>query len=112
MAAQKQTPENRIFSLEEKDARREIHYVNLNKKIDELTTSQRQMIELIAGTNLNGNKGLVKLLDTVEEKVDLYKEQINDIQKDVNNVKYWGRGATGLLFALFLVLVNYIKDKF
>jgi len=80
MAVQKQTPDNRIFALEEKDARREVHYINLNKKIDELTASQRQIIDLIAGTNLNGNKGLVKLLETVEEKVNLNREQIRDIQ--------------------------------
>lgn len=112
MAVQKQTPENRIFALEEKDARREIHYINLNKKIDELTTSQRQMIDLIAGTNLNGNKGLVKLMETVEDKVNQNKEQVRDMQKDIDNAKFWGRGASALLFAFILVIINAIKDKF
>lgn len=111
MAKQNLIPENRIFALEEKDARRDIHYVTLNKKIDELTSSQRQMIDLIAGTNLNGNKGLVKLLETVEEKVILSKEQLRDMQKDVDHVKYWGRTATGVLVATILVIINAIKDK-
>jgi DNA-directed RNA polymerase sigma subunit (sigma70/sigma32) len=111
MAKQNLTPENRIFALEEKDSRRDIHYTNLNKKIDELTASQRQIIDLLAGSNLNGNKGLVKLLETVEEKVNLNREQIRDIQKDIDNVKFWGRGATGLLFACVLVIINFIKDK-
>jgi len=112
MSKQNQTPENRIFALEEKDARRDIHYVTLNKKIDELTASQRQIIDLLAGTNLNGNKGLVRLLETVEEKVNINKEQCRDMQKDIDNVKFWGRGASALLFASILVIINAIKDKF
>jgi len=111
MAKQNLTPESRILVLEEKDIRRDAHYINLNKKIDELTASQRQMIDLLAGTNLNGNKGLVKLLETVEEKVNQNKEQVRDMQKDIDNVKFWGRGASALLFACILVIVNWIKDK-
>jgi len=105
------TPESRILVLEEKDLRRDAHYINLNKKIDELTASQRQMIDLLAGTNLNGNKGLVKLLETVEEKVNLNRENVRDMQKDIDSVKFWGRGAAGLLFMSLLAVINYIKDK-
>jgi len=105
------TPESRILILEEKDLRRDAHYKNLNLKIDELTASQKQMIDLLAGTNLNGNKGLVRLLETVEEKVNLNKDQVKDMQKDIDNVKFWGRGAAGLLFMTILAVINYVKDK-
>lgn len=111
MAKQNLTPESRILVLEEKDIRRDAHYINLNKKIDELTASQRQMIDLLAGTNLNGNKGLVKLLETVEEKVNQNKEQVRDMQKDIDNVKFWGRGVAGILFTTVVIIINYIKDK-
>lgn len=111
MAKQNLSAESRILVLEEKDIRRDAHYINLNKKIDELTASQRQMIDLLAGTNLNGNKGLVKLLETVEEKVNLNREHVRDMQKDIDNTKFWGRTATGLLVATVLVIINAIKDK-
>ena len=56
---------------------------------------------MLAGTNLNGNKGLVKLLQTVEDKVNLMKEEINDVQKDVTNSKFWGKLiATGVVMGL------------
>ena len=111
MAKQGLTQENRIFALEEKDVRRDAHYLNLNKKIDELTASQRQIVDLIAGTNLNGNKGLVKLLETVEEKVNINKEEIRDMKKDVETTKFWGRGVAGILFASVLVIIKALSDK-
>jgi hypothetical protein len=111
MAKQGLTQENRIFALEEKDIRRDAHYLNLNKKIDELTASQRQMIDLLAGSNLNGNKGLVKLLETVEEKVNLNEQDIRDLQKDIETAKFWGRGTAGVLFASILIIIKTISDR-
>lgn len=107
---QTQSNENRIFALEEKDDRRDIHYKNLNSKIDILTTSQKEIIDLLAGTNLNGNKGLVKLLQTVEEKVNVMKDEVQDMQKDIDNTKFWGRiGASGFsigLIGMFLKVIS------
>ena len=50
-------------------------------------------------------------METIEEKVDANQIQLKDMQKDIDSVKFWGRGASGLLFASVLVLINYVKDK-
>lgn len=96
--------------LSEKMDRYEKHREELRKDVKVISDSQRQMIDLLAGTNLNGNKGLVRLLETVEEKVNINKEQVKDIQKDMDNVKFWGRSAMVLLTGFILVLANYFKD--
>jgi hypothetical protein len=50
-------------------------------------------------------------METVEEKADTMQTKIELMQKDIDSIKFWGRGASGLLFASILVLINYIKDK-
>jgi hypothetical protein len=111
MAVQKLTPENRIFALEEMDKRREQHYRNLTLKVDDMLTNQRQIIDLLAGTKLNGNKGFVNLVETVEKKVDLIKDQVKDMQKDVDNTKFWGRTATGIIVFVIGIIIKAISDN-
>jgi hypothetical protein len=79
--------------------------------MNDFKDSLKEVRILLGGSALNGNKGFIKLMETIEEKVDANQIQLKDMQKDIDSVKFWGRGASGLLFASVLVLINYVKDK-
>ena len=100
-----------LNELSEKMDRYEAHRLELKKDVKAVSDFQKELVVLLAGSNLNGNKGLVKLLETIEEKVNLNKEQIRDMQKDIETAKFWGRGTAGILFATVLVIIKTISDK-
>jgi uncharacterized protein YueI len=100
--AKEQTISERVLILENKDVRRDQHYIKLNKQIEELTRSQTQMIELLAGTELNDKKGFIKLIDKTVERVDIMSNQNIEMKKDMDNTKFWGRTATAIFIALFV----------
>jgi len=100
--AKEQTISERVLILENKDTRRDQHYIKLNKQIEELTKSQTQMIELLAGTELNDKKGFIKLIDKTVERVDIMSNQNIEMKKDMDNTKFWGRTATAIFIALFV----------
>jgi len=105
MAKQNETPNDRLLKLEEKDLRRDAHYTNLNAKIDNLTDSQKQIVMLLGGTPLNGNKGFISLLDEVDKRLKMIEDKSKDHHRDLEQVKFWGRGTAGVVFvSLGLVL--------
>ena len=53
---------------------------------------------LLGGTELNGRKGFVKVMELVEEKVDKLEKDNEVIKKDLENIRFWGRGASGVVF--------------
>jgi len=93
---------DRVLTLETKDERRDSHYLDLKKQLQELTNSQRQIIELLAGTELNDKKGFIKLVDKTVERVDIMSNQNIEMKKDMDNTKFWGRTATAIFIALFV----------
>lgn len=82
---------DRLLKLEYNDERRESHYRELKKDIQVMTDNQRQMTELLEGTHLNGNKGFVKLMELVEQKVEIMESKILLLEKDSDNTKFWGK---------------------
>jgi len=96
------TIDDRVLILEDKDERRDSHYINLKKQIEALTKSQTQIIELLAGTELNDKKGFIKLVDRTVERVDIMSNQNIEMKKDMDNTKFWGRTATAIFIALFV----------
>ena len=101
----------KIHVLSEKMDRYEKHRVELKKDVQNLTDSQKEILTLLVGSPLNGNKGFVKLMESVEEKVTILEKDIQSAKQTIDNVKFWGKTATLLLTGLFLVLMNYIKDN-
>jgi hypothetical protein len=97
--------------LSERLDRLENHFKLYKSDMNDFKDSLKEVRILLGGSALNGNKGFIKLMETIEEKVDANQIQLKDMQKDIDSVKFWGRGASGLLFASILVLINYVKDK-
>ena len=93
------------------DERRERHIKELQKDIQTLTITVGNLTTAIVGSPLSGNKGFVKLMEAIEEKVELIEKANASLQKDVENAKFWGRGAAGVLFTTLVIVINYIKDK-
>lgn len=94
-----------------KIAQIENHFKVYKQDNQDLKVSLKEVRDLLGGSTLNGNKGFIYLMETVEEKADTMQTKIELMQKDIDSIKFWGRGASGLLFASILVLINYIKDK-
>jgi uncharacterized protein (UPF0335 family) len=91
--------------------RLENHFKVYKTDMIDVKDNLKEVRLLLGGSSLNGNKGFIKLMETVEEKVNEIESQVKDIQKDVNNSKFWGRGAIGVLFTCVVIIVNYLKDK-
>jgi len=105
------TQTEKVNYLMSTDDRREGHIKELQKDVRTLTTSLDNLTTAIVGSSLNNNKGLIKLIEEIEVKVDRIKDENISHKKDIDSIKFWGRGASGLLFASILVLINYIKDR-
>jgi hypothetical protein len=95
----------------EKINRLDNHFKVYKQDMQDVKDSLKEVRSLLGGSTLNGNKGFIYLMETVEEKADTMQTKIELMQKDIDSIKFWGRGASGLLFASILVLINYIKDK-
>lgn len=102
----------KIHVLSEKMDRYENHRKELRKDVQNLSDGLKDIITLLAGSPLNGNKGFVKLIESVEEKVTILEKDIQSTKQTIESVKFWGKTTTIVLTGLFLVLANYIKDKF
>jgi chaperonin cofactor prefoldin len=87
------------------------HFKVYKQDMQDVKDSLKEVRSLLGGSTLNGNKGFIHLMETVEEKADTMQTKIELMQKDIDSIKFWGRGASGLLFASILVLINYIKDR-
>jgi len=92
MSADKpKTMESRMTTMEAKDERREEHYQQLKKDLISLRDGQREIIQLLGGSALNGNKGFVRLMEIVESKVDEMQDKINIHERDISQAVWWGR---------------------
>lgn len=100
-----------LHVLSEKMDRYEAHRLELKKDIEAVSSRQSEIVTLLAGSDLNNKKGFFSLIDKLDEKIDLISESIITMKKDIDNTKFWGRTATGVLVALVLVIINAIKDK-
>lgn len=91
--------------------RLENHFKVYKTDMVDVKDSLKEVRMLLGGSQLNGNKGFIRLMETVEGKVDTIEEQVTKMQKDIDSVKFWGRGLAGVLFATMIVVINYLKDK-
>jgi len=105
------TEKEKVSYLMATDIRRDEHHRELKKDIGILTENVNELITLIAGNNLNGNKGLYVLVQKIEDKVDKHDKDVIEIQRTLDIVKFWGKGIAGLMFASILIIFNYLKDK-
>jgi len=103
------TQEQRITILEEKDKRREDHYKKLSTSLNDLNESQKQLLILLGGTALNGNKGFISLLNEIEKRVDSIEKKTDTHERDLSQVVWWGRLITIPIIGLLIKEIFNLK---
>ena len=80
------TNNEKVSYLMATDVRRDQHHKELKKDIAQLSENVNELITLIAGNSLNGNKGLFVLVQKIEEKVDKHEKEVAQIQHTLEMV--------------------------
>jgi len=100
-----------IKTLSEKMDRYEAHRVELKKDVKVVSDRQTEIVTLLAGSDLNGKKGVLNLIDEIDTRTRLLETENKLIQKDIDTSKFWGKTAASLLVAGILIIINIIKEK-
>jgi len=100
-----------LKELSEKMDRYEKHREELKKDVKAVSDRQSEIVTLLAGSDMNGKKGIISLIEEVDKRTKFIETENKLIQKDLDNIKFWGRGASGLMFAILLVIINAVKEK-
>lgn len=102
------TDKEKISYLMATDNRREAHHKELKKDVEQLTKSVNNLISLIAGNDLNGNKGLYSLTKEIESKVDKHQSELQSLNQTIDGIKFWGRGSAGVVFVTLGLMIKKI----
>jgi chaperonin cofactor prefoldin len=78
--------------------RLENHFKVYKTDMQDVKDGLREVKILLGGTDLNGRKGFIKVMELVEEKVDTLEKKQELMQNDLDTIKFWGRGTAGVLF--------------
>lgn len=100
-----------IKTLSEKMDRYEAHRIELKKDVKAVSDRQSEIVTLLAGSDLNGKKGVLNLIDEIDTRTRILETENKLIQKDIDTSKFWGKTAAGLLVAGILIIINIIKEK-
>lgn len=79
--------------LEEKVDRLENHFTVYKKDTIDVKEVVKDIRNLLTGTDLNGYKGVVHVLDELERKVDHLEAKQILIDDNMNNVKFVAKGV-------------------
>jgi len=88
--------------------RLENHFKIYKSDVEDIKTSVREIRLLLGGSELNGHRGFVKLMEVVENKVSVMESQIVELVKENNTTKFWGRTAVTTLLLLIGVIIRKI----
>jgi hypothetical protein len=90
----------------EKIDRLENHFQVYKTDMVDVKTSVNNIEIALIGSSLNGNKGMVHLLDDIKTRVkDLEEKQIL-ADELASNIKWFQRGVLGILFAYLTYLIT------
>ena len=94
--------------LEEKVDRLENHFRVYKKDMVDVKEVTKDIRNLLTGTDLNGHKGVVHILDKLEQKVDDLEAKQMLIEDNMNNVRFV---AKGLITAIIGFLAWLFTNK-
>ena len=90
--------------LEEKVDRLENHFEVYKTDLTDVKEVKKDIRNLLTGTELNGKKGVIHLLETLENKVDKLEEKQLLIDENMQNVKYVAKGLITAIIGFFFWL--------
>lgn len=88
--------------------RLENHFKVYKTDMQDVKDGLKEVRILLGGTELNGRKGFVKVMELVEEKVDKLEKDNEIIKKDLESIKFWGRGASGVAFVTIGLMLKKV----
>ena len=71
----------------------------LENNFNEIKDSVRNIESALVGSNINGNKGIVNLLDSIDVRVQSLEDKQILADEFINNLKWFQRGLIGVIFA-------------
>lgn len=90
--------------LEEKVDLLENHFKVYKTDLTDVKEVTKDIRNLLTGTELNGKKGVIHLLETLENKVDKLEEKQLLIDENMQNVKYVAKGLITAIIGFFFWL--------
>lgn len=90
--------------LEEKVDRLENHFKVYKSDLTDVKEVTRDIRNLLTGTELTGKKGVIHLLEALENKVDTLEEKQLLINENMQNVKYVAKGLISAIIGFFFWL--------
>jgi hypothetical protein len=90
--------------LDEKVDRLENHFKVYKTDLTDVKEVTKDIRNLLTGTELNGKKGVIHLLETLENKVDKLEEKQLLIDENMQNVKYVAKGLITAIIGFFFWL--------
>lgn len=90
--------------LEEKVDRLEQHFKVYKSDLTDVKEVTRDIRNLLTGTELTGKKGVIHLLEALENKVDTLEEKQLLINENMQNVKYVAKGLISAIIGFFFWL--------
>jgi len=90
--------------LEEKVDRLENHFKVYKTDMVDVKEVTKDIRNLLTGTELNGKKGVIHLLETLEAKVDKLEAKQLIIDDNMDNVKFVAKGLITAIIGFFLWL--------
>jgi len=100
-----------IIEIKAKMERLENHFKTYKSDVSDIKESLSEVRTLLGGSELNGRKGFIKLMESVEEKVNIFENEIIAIKKDIDQSKFWGRTAVLAITACVAFLLRQFFDK-
>jgi hypothetical protein len=99
-----------IIEIKHNVDRIENHFKVYKNDVIDIGKDVQEIKLLLGGSHLNGNKGFIRLMEAVETKVDLLEKENTNLLKDIEGIKFWGRGSAGVLFVAIGILIKKIID--
>ena len=100
---------NEVKNLNEKIDRLESHFAVYKADISDLKDVVKQLTSALVGSNYNGNKGVIHLVDSVEKRLDTLEKQQPLSDEIIKQVKF----GIGVIFtALIGGIVSFISWYF
>ena len=83
----------------EKIDRLEDHFKIYKSDMVDVKDSVRNIESALIGSNINGNKGIVNLLDSIDVRVQSLEDKQILADEFMRNLKWFQRGLVGVIFA-------------
>lgn len=90
--------------------RLENHFKVYKNDMTDVKDSLKEVRTLLGGSELNGKKGFIYLMETIEKKVDAIELEVEKNKNDIQQGNFWGRGLAGVIFVSIGLIVKRIME--